>query len=56
MFYAGGATPSMEILARSQPTKFWVYSPAGGVGYGLGGLWVLLVWLRHWHSCTTTID
>lgn len=25
------------------------------VAYCLGGLWVLFVWLRHWHSCTTTL-
>lgn len=54
LFYAVGSSMAVENLASAYATSFWIYYIAAGVGYGLGGLWVIVVWLRHWHSCTTT--
>ena len=37
-------------LADSWP-EHWRYA---AVGYGVGALWILVVFISHWHSCTTT--
>lgn len=52
LFYAVGAGVAMGSIAELwSEDQFW-YAAAG---YGLGGLWLVIVLLRHWHSCTTTV-
>jgi len=51
LFYAIGAGEAVTAIAAVWPKdQFW-YAAAG---YGIGGLWLVVVLLRHWHSCTTT--
>lgn len=53
VFYAIGTSAAFETL-----TLLWGQRQAwiALTGYGIGGVWVLFVWVRHWHSCTSTID
>lgn len=53
IYYAIGSAAAIQTLA----VKFFddqMQFTLSAVAYSLGGLWVLFVWLRHWHSCTTT--
>lgn len=50
LFYAVGAGTAIASLADSWP-EHWRYA---AVGYGVGALWILIVFISHWHSCTTT--
>jgi hypothetical protein len=51
LFYALGAVLAIQSWAKSDyPDQMW---PAT-VAFGLGGLWFVVVLLRHWRSCTTT--
>jgi len=53
IYYAIGAAAAIQTLS----VKFFddqIQFVLSNVAYALGGLWVLFVWLRHWHSCTTT--
>lgn len=54
IFYAIGCAAAIQTLSVKffdDQTQFTL----SAVAYALGGLWVLFVWLRHWHSCTTTV-
>ncbi len=51
LFYAIGTGLAIESLATRWTDNQWIYASAG---YGVGGLWFILVWLRHWRACTTT--
>jgi len=52
LFYAVGAGLALTSIAEFWPQdQFW-YAAAG---YGIGGLWLIVVLLRHWHACTTTV-
>lgn len=51
VFYGVGTGYALQSLANLvQEKQIWL--PL--LGYSVAGLWVLIVWLRHWHSCTTT--
>lgn len=53
LYYAAGAAMAVLSWARSEwPEQMW---PAA-FAYGIGGLWFIIVLLRHWHSCTTTTE
>lgn len=52
LFYAVGAGTAVESLAGLWPEHFWY----AAIGYGLGGLWFIVILMRHWHACTTTED
>lgn len=51
LFYAIGAGLAVTSVAEMWPEH---YMYAAG-GYAIGGLWLIIVLLRHWHSCTTTV-
>jgi len=50
VFYAIGMRTALESVAKQWPEHEWF----ARVAYGIGGLWLVYVLLRHWHSCTTT--
>lgn len=50
IFYAVATGTAVESLAGQFPEQRW-YAVAG---YGIGGLWFVIVLVRHWHACTTT--
>jgi hypothetical protein len=51
ILYLATCWSSIEQLNRMSSPLFAI---CGLVVYGLGGLCVFIVLLRHWHSCTTT--
>ncbi len=51
LFYAIGTGLALESLATQWTDNQWMYA---GAGYGVGGLWFVVVWIRHWRACTTT--
>jgi hypothetical protein len=51
LFYAIGAGEAVTAIAALWPKEQFWYATAG---YGIGGLWLIVVLIRHWHSCTTT--
>ncbi len=54
LFYAVGAGLAIESLASMWGGEdYYLYA---GAGYVVGGLWFVLVIIKHWHSCTTTED
>lgn len=54
VFYAVGTGLAMESLAELWPQEhYYLYA---SFSYGLGGVWLLVVILKHWHACTTTQD
>ena len=50
LFYVVGTGMAIESLATIWPSQYWY----AATGYAVGGLWFLIVMLKHWHSCTTT--
>lgn len=50
IFYAVASGTAVESLAEQWPEHGWYATAA----YGIGGLWFVVVLIRHWHSCTTT--
>ena len=50
IFYAVASGTAVESLATQFRDQWW-YAAAG---YGIGGLWFIIVLLRHWHACTST--
>ncbi|MFH1417325.1 MAG: hypothetical protein ABII12_03455 [Planctomycetota bacterium] len=52
LFYAVAAGTAVESVASLWPDHYWF----AVAGYAIGGLWCILVLVRHWHSCTTTKD
>ncbi len=52
LFYAVGAGVAVTSIAEMWPREQYWYA-AGG--YAIGGLWLVIVLLRHWHACTTTV-
>lgn len=50
LFYAVGSLLAVDTWASQWPEHMW---PAA-LAFGLGGLWFIIVLLRHWRSCTTT--
>lgn len=56
VFYTIGASTAVQNLAGVTATAETHYWGGAALGYALGGIWVAIVWLRHWHSCTTTTD
>jgi hypothetical protein len=50
LFYVIGASIAAESMSHDFPEQLWYVV----VAYGIGGLWFVVIWARHWHSCTTT--
>lgn len=50
VFYAVASGSAVESLAEQWPEHRY-YAMAA---YAIGGLWFIIVLIRHWHSCTTT--
>lgn len=50
LFYVLLSGLAVEALASDYP-ETWLYS---GIGYAVGGLWFIIIWLSHWRTCTTT--
>jgi len=53
IFYGIAAAAAIQSLSIRFSDDEMQYT-LSAIAYCLGGLWVLFVWLRHWHSCTTT--
>lgn len=50
LFYAIGASLAVVSISQYWPEDYWYTA----IGYTVGGLWFIIVWLRHWHSCMST--
>lgn len=50
IFYATASGAAIEVLVREY-RDFYYYA---GLGYAVGGMWFVVVLLRHWRSSTTT--
>lgn len=50
LFYAVGAGSAVEAMIKEWPQH--VYYVAGT--YVIGGIWFVIVLMRHWHACTAT--
>ena len=50
LFYAIGAGSAMEAMMEPWPEHAMYVAAA----YGIGGIWFVIVLLRHWHACTAT--
>jgi|CXWL01.1.fsa_nt_gi hypothetical protein len=50
LFYAIASGLAVESLCLQWPEQKWYAVFA----YSMGGLWFLLVLVRHWHACTST--
>lgn len=51
MFYVLLSGMAIDALANDFPQTYIYY---GTAGYGVGGVWFLIVWLGHWRTCTST--
>jgi hypothetical protein len=51
VFYAVASGSAVISIAQQWPNQEWYAAAA----YGIGGLWFVVVLIRHWHSCTTTL-
>lgn len=59
LFYAIGAGLAIEAIATFAKSNWWFGEMNiwyGAIGYGIGGLWFLIVWIGHWRMCTRTTD
>lgn len=57
LFYAIGSGLAIEAIATFAQSNWWFsrYNVwYGAIGYGIGGLWFLIVWIGHWRMCTRT--
>ncbi|HPF39971.1 MAG TPA: hypothetical protein P5081_23995 [Phycisphaerae bacterium] len=57
VFYAIGSGIAIEAIATFAEMNSWfgAYNIwISAVGYAVGGLWFLVVWLGHWRMCTRT--
>ena len=54
VFYGVASAAALGSLSKMWPDPNGRNFTLSALAYGLGGLWVLFVLLRHWHACTTT--
>ena len=54
LFYIAATWIAIETLLKQGFGNNELYFWYALGGYALGGLWFLVILLRHWHSCTTT--
>lgn len=50
LFYAIGIHTALSTISEVYYDHVWY----AAVGYGVGGLWLVIVLVRHWRSCMTT--
>lgn len=50
LFYAVGSGSAIEAMMKDWPQHVYYV----GATYVIGGIWFVIVLMRHWHACTST--